>query len=484
MSAVSNVALISIQTVHANNIYAGTKRAELRKSFSSDIRLLFLYETLPVAAVTGLVIVQRSERMSVSEIIDCANRLGVAPENTKAYFGGRQNGWVIEIAYAVRFKAPITLDRLVALDHYFCAPQAFTYLDKFNALTQTLFRASISKLSTRLRFRSISKPGLLELSDLIMFSVANEYEDIDDDFIQQISNSATGQNGAFSTNLKVVLEAWIGTARIGYTVLTEKCHGSWKSGPTVILPGFRGIGLGQAFRDKIASYCKTRGARSLYCTCPASSRVVLSYLLASGFQLQARLKHHLARDRDELVLSRHFRDTTNLMPITRRRSDSKIAKYSSARIEIGDHRCARVIEAFINQMPFWYFAPPDAMEGNIMAGLRSYNTDQIVYSQKPRILFSCDDGNMRARAIALCTAKRSKMLKLNIVGTTRDLRIWNSLLKIVLRDTVAYRRLYVTVPITQEEVLVALGRCGFAYEGQLLDPFGSGLDHVCMGLLR
>ena len=279
MKSLTSYALLSIHNQHADNIYSGEKKAELRKSFSETVRVIFLYETKPVSAVTGVVFVSAVRKYTVHDAVRRASELGIPVENAKRYFGNRRSGWVIEVASAVKFQSAVSIERLTQLDHYFSPPQAFSYLPRYSALTQELFRRATEVWSGEIRLRRLSKSGQSELRELVLFEVGATYEDIDEDFFAQIATPGRGVEAAFSTRAKHALEVWVGRVRIGYTVLTEKVHGSWKTGPTVLMDEYRGLGLGQAVRVHAVNYCQRRGARAIYCTCSASNGPVLSLSL-------------------------------------------------------------------------------------------------------------------------------------------------------------------------------------------------------------
>src|SRR5262245_9433548 len=131
--------LLTIRPEHAAAIYAGTKRAELRKSFPRDgATVVLMYETGERGAVTGAFIVKSASRLPVHEIVREARRLGVPEDRSRAYFGKRSVGWLLEIAKAVKFDAAVYLADLRELNHFFLPPQVFSYLPATEGSTQLL----------------------------------------------------------------------------------------------------------------------------------------------------------------------------------------------------------------------------------------------------------------------------------------------------------------------------------------------------------
>src|SRR2546427_4303781 len=294
LNAVSDCVLLSFYPEHAQRIYLSKKQAELRKSFPESSRLVFIYETAPVAALTGAFTVKEAIKTSVPRAVALAAAAGIGASRAATYYGDRENGWVIKIGIAVKFHRPITLGELKERDHYFTVPQTFAYLNRFEGLTQELLFRLQRESESAVTLRPLSERNRDTFEKLVRSEIGSAYEDIDEDFLNQTMEETVGLESAFSTKAKYVLEAvWRGHA-IGFTVLTKKTYGAWKSGPTILLPEFRGFGFGQTLRKKIQEFCIKRRAIGIYCTCAESRPAVVSYLLTSGMMFQARLREHLS----------------------------------------------------------------------------------------------------------------------------------------------------------------------------------------------
>ena len=478
-----DLALISIKPEHAKQIYAGEKRAELRKSFGSAIRIIFMYETAPVSAVTGAFLVGRLENLPVGELLDLVGEYGVPSERARAYYGKRNTGWVITVRSAVKFKREIPLSKLQSINHQFAPPQSFAYVSLGDSTGQTLHDALLASMESRLAVRPIAHGNKERFAQEIRETVRRSYDDIDEDFIGQVVDPEIGVDAAFSTLRKHIVEVRLGDQVIGFSALTEKAHGSWKTGPTILLPDFRGLMLGGVLRRKIEMFCKSRGAVAVYCTCASNSAPVVAYLLNSGMQIQARLRRHLGADRDELVFAKRF---GRLKPTSCRRRVVHApwsGKLKLVRVSSTSRLLTPATKFMSKEMARWYFRPQHAFGGAVKSGLENAESGSTRYSSKNKELYCLHGRGGAVFGAILATVKRSRMVKLNVFWTALDTVSMRRLLAAVLRRARTARRIYLTVPADEGKALdVLLGR-GFQIEGVLTNPFETGVDHLCLGWL-
>ena len=167
MNFASSYVMLSIQSEHAEKIYSGEKRAELRKSFTGHAKIVFLYETAPVSAITGAFLVREARRTNVEEAIDIAEKNGVRRDRAAEYYGQRDSVWVITLARAVKFGMPIPISDLRKRDHYFAVPQTFAYLSKYEGLTCDLMHVFKMSIERELALREISDANVETLKSLI-----------------------------------------------------------------------------------------------------------------------------------------------------------------------------------------------------------------------------------------------------------------------------------------------------------------------------
>ena len=477
----SDLLLLTIRPEHAAQIYSGQKRAELRKSFPANARIVFLYETEPVGAITGAFTVLKALQASVSQAVELAAEHGVDPDRAETYYGDRDKGWVVRIGLSVRFETAIRRDELRRRDHYFNVPQTFSYLDRFEGLTQFLMDRFVDASSKNVHLRPITEESRGAFEKLMLTEVGADYDDIDDDFVSQVLNEGVGLRAAFSTTAKHALEAHWGPHVIGYTVLTQKSFGAWKTGPSILLTEYRSLGLGQAVRHAIRKYCVEHGALSVYCTAADTKPTVVSYLLNSGMQFQARLREHLASDRDELVFAEQFK-VRPAPPVITKRKLNRGARI--VRLGAEGSQTQKAINFFLSMMPYWYFKPQQGLRESVLDGVRSFDEGSRRYSDKGRALFALRSSRGHYIAVALVTMKRSEMAKINLVSSVDSAKDQGRLLGTIVRQFSQLRRFYLTTPMSRLETIGAAISLGFAFEGILENPFGTGLDHACLGLVK
>jgi len=117
-----------------------------------------------------------------------------------------------------------------------------------------------------------------------------------------IAVSASNQDceGIFTLR-KRILEVMYEGRLSGFVVLTEKIGGSVKTGPTIIFDRYRGKGLGEQLRGVLHETLFMAGFRKVYCSAPARNIAALSYLLKSGYKVEAHLQRHYHQDHDEFI---------------------------------------------------------------------------------------------------------------------------------------------------------------------------------------
>lgn len=481
----TNSIFLTIRPMHAKAIYAGKKRAELRKSFpANDIKLVFLYETKPVEAVTGAFIVQFARKMAVDKIAATSPRFGVGSDRVEAYFGKRQDGWLVSIAAAIKFTQKVKISELQRINHRFHVPQVFTYLLSSEASSQLLqgrFMEEIGKQKL-LKMAPLRKANVLKFRDIVLSEVSKNYEEIDDKFLEQLLDSEQEGRAAFTTTKKEVLEVRLKNELAGFSVLSWKNYGAVKTGPTALFPSYRGFGLGQLVRQNIYRRASRGKARKVYCTCPSTATGTLNYLLNSGMRIEAVLERHLHRDRDEYVLGYEVgtKGQRELFSWGVKVGERKLARIQTVSSESTELKKAS--RYFARHMAEWYFQPPKGFEANIEDGVRLAD-EQADVSRKPKRLVIGSLANGRIAIAVLATAKRSDMVKLNIVSDRDDRGIARKVLQWVVEQCSAARRVYCTVPVSASSTICALADIGFKTEGILRQPFVSGSDHMAMGLI-
>ncbi len=481
----SGLALFGIHSMHARRLYDGTKQVELRKVFPQrTVGIVFLYETEPVGAITGAFLVASASKMAVADAIRAVKPLGIPGARAEKYLAGREWGWVIRVAGAFRFACPVSVAEARELNVYFSVPRSFCYLERAEALTQELLRRLVEAVSPSVELLDASESTRKWLRTELPGLLRTSYDDVDDDFLAQVLDDRS-VDASFSTVAKLVLEIRLGRTVLGAAVLTEKAFGSFKSGPVLLKDEYRGVGLGAVVRAAVADYCKARAARRLYCTCPANRTGVARYLIGSGMGLEARLRAHLASDRDELVFARDLDGTGaesqprpgNVLPI----EESEVGEGSV--VEADSAMATRAIDYVDRHLAGWYFHPPAGFRSALTRGVSRWANEHKVFSRKARLLTVSLDRADSLRAVVVGTLKRSNMLKLNVVSQVEDAGAIRCSVEAQLAATRGVRRVYLTLPVDRLATILRLAGLGFRFEGILRAPFVAGVDHVCLGLL-
>lgn len=124
--------LMSIHPRHAENLLAGTKQVELRKSaFSREVLRVVVYATAPTSAVVGWLDVESVEEHSPARIWQRFGAItGITRAEFRRYFSGRQRAVAIRVRDPRRLETPVAL---VDLDERLSAPQSFRYLSASTA---------------------------------------------------------------------------------------------------------------------------------------------------------------------------------------------------------------------------------------------------------------------------------------------------------------------------------------------------------------
>lgn len=120
--------LISIKHQYAAQIYDGTKRYELRHNAPSFVpgTIMWIYEPLPVARITGMVGFQACIMAAPYLIWErFKSVLGVTQAEFFRYYAGRDTAYAWELSSKVKLDEPITLADIGLAR----PPQSYQYLN-------------------------------------------------------------------------------------------------------------------------------------------------------------------------------------------------------------------------------------------------------------------------------------------------------------------------------------------------------------------
>ena len=144
----STAAILSIKPVYSNQILAGTKTIELRKSTMglNPGDVVVVYSSAPEQVIKFWFVVKEIETLRVSELWDkYQSQLGIGHEEYEDYFRGQESAVALHVGQ-LHPVTPIPLKQLIRLVPGFVPPQGLVWLrDDFGK-----FEPLVSALSTPL----------------------------------------------------------------------------------------------------------------------------------------------------------------------------------------------------------------------------------------------------------------------------------------------------------------------------------------------
>jgi predicted transcriptional regulator len=154
--------LISLEERHAVNIFAGTKRVELRRRemHVEPGSTVWLYVKMPVGCVTGYAIVDKTHTMSPVQLWQ---RFGTCSGLEKAeffnYFVGVRKAFALALRDATVLPAPVPLSVLRKASIGFQPPQFFSRIETGGPLLKAMTTVKRRDLSD-VHGQTLSPPSL------------------------------------------------------------------------------------------------------------------------------------------------------------------------------------------------------------------------------------------------------------------------------------------------------------------------------------
>jgi predicted transcriptional regulator len=137
--------LISLNQCHAKNIYAGTKQVELRRRTMhiAPGSTIWIYEKVPVGAITGYAIVKAIKTASPQQLWNRYSSVaGLQRAEFFEYFANISSGCAIELGEVGQLKEPVRLEQLRKLMSSFQPPQFFARLSMAHPVFKVLNTSS------------------------------------------------------------------------------------------------------------------------------------------------------------------------------------------------------------------------------------------------------------------------------------------------------------------------------------------------------
>jgi predicted transcriptional regulator/GNAT superfamily N-acetyltransferase len=467
--------------MHANRIFQGTKRYELRRKLPFDsFERVYLYQS-GGKGIVGCFDVGEVLVKPVEELWQTVGELAASEKRFRTYFEGRLIGFAVEVKNPIRFNTPLFPTELRKQLPAFTAPMSFLTLQKGSKLYEILDQHRAKETNTKeVTLRQISKGHSREYTKLVTEVISSKYDEITAGFARAALRShrlGYDPNGIFTLR-KEVLEIVAGSGtHIGYTTLTYKIGGSVKTGPTILLPRYRGKGYGAATRRAIERHASANGIRKLYCTCPDNDENVLSYLLRSGYRVEAHLPAQYRVSNGELVLGSLLKPADTPASVLLR-------KESVACTVTDAEGLNRVMLAdFISQQLNYAGFPVGDAGAKAMAAA-AISKDKKSYEDKPLQVFCLMD-KRACHGLLVLIPKRGGAVKAICACSTSDPESIRSLLargERQARDQ-ARRKIYILQPQNDPVLTEILRGAGYRAEGNLREPYVAGLDCLVLAKL-
>jgi predicted transcriptional regulator len=472
--------LLSIRPEHAQRIFAGSKRFELRKVVpAAEFNRVFLYET-GGAGIVGWFDVGDIIRQPVGKLWRTVGNAATSRDRFVAYFASAREGYAISIRNARKFENPISASGLNGDRLKLQPPQSFIILEPgqpFWTLLESERQRMLMRELPAVALKKIPPSQRPMYKKLVMKHVGAHYEGIDESFAEanlRIHDLGFDPAGFFTTKKEVLSINNARGACIGFTTLTYKSGGCVKTGPTILVPQHRSVGYGQATRRSIEEYVLRSNARKLYCTCPETSAETIRYLLASGMRIEAHLANHYSTTHNELVFGK--------LLVMDESKVSFVSASSTVPCEVADPKTLdrRQLVSDFKEM-FERIWPP--VSDVFVRELLRQSVDQKAteHREKPKRLVCVGRGGRVFGAVVLLPKRGGavKGLLLRNTGHKGTLRkMIDGALEIVAE--LGGRKLYFLHPIVDAESIIFLKSQRFQAEGLLVAPYVPGQDVAVM----
>jgi len=133
--------LISLESRHAENIFAGHKRVELRRRTMnvSPGATLWIYVKLPVGSIMGRARIDRVHASSPNALWRRYGSVsGLSKQEFFSYFGETEQGVALVLEQSKRLRSSLTLKALRQVDEGFQPPQFFARLTSEHPLHEAV----------------------------------------------------------------------------------------------------------------------------------------------------------------------------------------------------------------------------------------------------------------------------------------------------------------------------------------------------------
>lgn len=476
--------LLSIKSIHAERIYSGKKKFELRKAAPKhEPRLVFLYET-DISSISGWFLLKSIDTGTPEQIWNITGALATPKESFDRYYksSGRAVAMGIEAAY--RLKKPIPIATAKDVEPGFTAPQAFAYLNNYPSLLNLLYSTARSDNLENISIDGLSLSPFDSTRDTKRFitsvekHISGSYKETGKAYAEYLINCDSDgfdAEGVF-TKRKSIFAIFHRDEHAGYIVTTEKIGGSVKTGPVIITKKFRNKGLGQNLRKLIHELYRSLGHRKVYATVPANNLAACAYLIASNYRIEGHLNRHYHDGHDELVLGYPLRHRkTDVIPLQRQITPpNRFFRMRKASPDIALLIKSIFSEAYCEVTDTWV----SNQVTHALRATRGGKTDLM----KPRLIFGAE-GTFGLVAASLCVIKRGGSAKISILTRTGHI---NGLVDFIshietslsrLKNN-SVRKVYAHIPYNDTDLMNAFYIAGYTTEGIISVPYNCTTDMI------
>ncbi|WP_435147652.1 hypothetical protein [Halobaculum sp. P14] len=496
-----DIILLSIRPKFARQIFDGEKIYEFRKpSVPTDVSYVLLLENGSKDILGGFE-VGDVIRKDVDELWSEYGKGTSVKDRFYRYYEGWEYGLAFEVQKPDEFEQSIPIETITEADSNLNVPDQFSHiyltnrslsiLTDYSDILESYFpNETLDKWVQDTGDSEGSKRGLNiremgpheeeEFRSLVSGSqVPDEYGEIDSTFTDHIIEShEQGEDPyGYFTLKKTVFTLLVGDSIAGFTVTTRKRGHSVKYGPTVLKEEFQGKGLGPQFRKKLDQRLASEGVHKVYSTIPESSKHAYSYLINSGYEIEAHMRRQYNTEHNELVFGKLLGDQGVADDYKLERNDRGIDLQFSK----GSDGFEGFSDFVVDRMSYWY----TGIDQNFVNAVQEAEKRELggdLSTKGKEVFIGHSGGNIKCCVIA--SRKRGRAIKLSPMLSSTNRRGISQLLKFAESELSKYsdiRKFYSHVPVIDHESLRAFRTREYRAEGLLKEPYKRGVDMVFMG---
>jgi predicted transcriptional regulator len=444
---------------------------------------VFLYETNGERRISGHFTVRQIVIGPPELVWDHTGTRGTTRERFFEYFKDSETAIAYEIAKAVEYEKPMSLEEISELEPSFDVPQTFLYLDRFPKLKAALHKRCLEESSSitsgRITLESFRQSDVPRFTALVTRHITDSYLETGARYAQAIirMNSLNEDFEGILTLRKLIKRVLVSGDLAGFTVLTEKIGGSIKTGPTMLRPKYQRRGIGPQVRAALHEGLIRSGHRKIYCTVPANKIPVIAYLLKSGYSVEGCLKRNYHSGHDELVFGMMLYDSHRESGEPFKRSTRKIERIARLR-GLSSEAVEFTQKVFTRDV-----APVDSAwtlrQLGIAAGFRKGTR-----AFKSRLAYVGRIGKA-ILAMVLCVFKRGGSVKLVVLSETENPQSLTTLITFAEKSVLDLlprrtRKFYAHVPLVDSKIVEAFVESDYFPEGILQRPYNDSYDYVVL----